>query len=435
MTGAVSASLAAPTAARQGPTAAPPSASLAASASGAVASAAPVGAALAAEPSSISERATVLLVVDDAPAAQRAIEAAAAALGGRVVRASDVEIVVEVPRAARRDLWRAVRALGEARAGTVVIEDVAWAVSDAEAGLRADDERARRLDGIAARGGGVAPGLVVERAREHAAIERAEQAAALRELERRAAFAELTVTLAVKRHAGLPDDGEVRLPFPWLQRLGLGALSDLESRRERGPVLRGFFQIDTGFAIEAPLPDSRLDRDVTTLSVGTALRALSEANPVGVFGGYDLWLGGGLGGFAYDVQTLLGIGVPFGSGFAIGVASGPGLEGLTGVIPLGLTVPIEADVDIEAARGFGLRFWARDGWVIRDARRRGAPHAPFGDEAGAGLDVVLGERGEGAYTRRRQGFTVGLAARETLGTQLYELRLGWRYFESDLSAE
>jgi hypothetical protein len=163
-------------------------------------------------------------------------------------------------------------------------------------------------------------------------------------------------------------------------------------------------------------------------------RALGESGPIGLFGGFDLVLGGG-GGFVYGAQTLLGLGMPFGSSVAIGLSSGPGIDGITGgVIPFGVDFPIELWFTLEIGSFMSATAWFQEGWVLAsDERDDGSEHAPFGDELSGGLTLAFGERDQWSYSSDWSRPLIGFAYRETMDTAIYELRLGWALRELDLS--
>ncbi len=170
-----------------------------------------------------------------------------------------------------------------------------------------------------------------------------------------------------------------------------------------------------------------------TLAFTTSMRVLGEAQPVGVFGGFDLALGGG-GGFLYGLQTVLGVGVPIGSRFAFAVGTGPGFDGITATVPIGVDLPIELYLTWDFSTFMAANAWVRDGWVFAaDERKKGSQNAPFGDELSAGISLALGARDGGHYSQNRFGPRVGFGYREMLDTRVYEITLAFGAHTADFS--
>lgn len=365
------------------------------------------------------------------------IESAAKALGGRVANRSDRLIVVEVPSARRRELVARLAQLGKITRERMGAEDASVALADAESAARAAREAQQRMHDVRPRAQNVGEGLAAER--EIEAAEKAVAAAEARatELRRRGEFARISIQLA----APAPETiAAPVLPFPWLGSLGLSSLHNPEQTedREESLELRAF--VDGAMYVEtsyAPDPEP-LDDTSVLVAGGMSLRALGEANPIGLFGGFDLALGGG-GGFLYELQSVFGVGVPLGSRIAIALGSGPGIDGVTGgVVDFGVPVPIELYVSLDVATWLGVTLWARDGWVLASEERDdGSETALFGDEASAGITLAFAPLAErtsmGPYSEERLGLEIGFGARELLGTRLYELRLGWGGWDADFS--
>jgi hypothetical protein len=224
------------------------------------------------------------------------------------------------------------------------------------------------------------------------------------------------------------------LPFPWLDRLGLTELQNpsgepLETRRVLRSILEANLSLRLGHVADA----ERFGGPTKLGALSLSLRTLGEATPVGVFGGFDLSLGAG-GGFLYGVQTILGLGVPFGRRVAVGIGSGPGVDGTAGVVPAGFTVPIELYVSWDTARWLSTSFWLQDGWVPgNDSRHRGSKSAPFGDELAAGVQLGLSSRSDSYYSEDRVGPIVGFVYREQMDARIFEIRLGLGGHTSDFS--
>jgi len=168
-------------------------------------------------------------------------------------------------------------------------------------------------------------------------------------------------------------------------------------------------------------------------ALGVTLRVVGDPDPVALYGGFDLSLGGS-GGFVYGLQSILGGAVPMGRRVALGVGSGPGIDGITSTIPFGVSFPIEAWLSLDLFKGMAVTARVHDGWVLAaPERENGAPVAPFGDEASAALTFALGTRHGGNYSQNRDGPSFGLAVRQTMGATFYLLNLGFSAHESNFT--
>jgi hypothetical protein len=377
------------------------------------------------------------LEVSEAETATGAIESAVKALGGRVASRSDRQVVVEIPSARRQELVSRLARLGKITRQRIAAEDASIALADAESAARAAREARQRMQDVRPRAQNVGEGLAAEREIETAEKAVAAAGARATELRRRGEVARISIQLAAPSAETIAAPV---LPFPWLGGLGLSSLyhpeetEHYEESLELRAFLDGAMYIETSYA---PDPEP-LDDTSVLVAGGMSMRVLGEANPIGLFGGFDLALGGG-GGFLYELQSLFGVGVPIGSRIAVGLASGPGIDGVTGgVVDFGVPIPIELYLSLDVATWLGVTLWARDGWVLAsDERDDGSETALFGDEASAGITLAFAPLAErtsmGAYSDERLGLEIGFGARELLGTRLYELRLGWGGWDADFS--
>jgi hypothetical protein len=136
----------------------------------------------------------------------------------------------------------------------------------------------------------------------------------------------------------------------------------------------------------------------------------------------------------YRVQTLLGAGVPIGTRVAIGLGTGPGIDGITSAVPFGVRFPIELYVAVDIASFMQASAWVQDGWVlVADERDDGSERALFGDELAAGITLGFGPGDDWGYSRDRAGPRIGFAYRELMDTAIYEISLGFGASELDLS--
>lgn len=362
--------------------------------------------------------------------AKRRVEELLVMAGGRAQVTDARRVVASLPTHAVDGVLERLRALGWLRLGHETSIDLTAAVARAAADLRAAKEaheRTRKLQRLVR---DVASGLALERALEEdqRAVLLAEER--LREVRTRGTRTILDLRISAPSVERVP---EPRLPFPWLDDLGLSRLQDTtayEGRRDRElrAALLGQVLLKGAYA------DGGEADGTTTGAAALSFRTLGESSPaVGLFGGFDLAVGGG-SGFLYDVQALGGLGFPLGQRVIIGVSSGPGIDSIGGAVPFGVSFPVEAMVYWDATRAFDVTVAVENAWVVAsDERQDGSRRALFGDELAASLSVGLGERDDGNYVDDRVGFLVGVGYREAMGSKFYELRLGFGATESSFS--
>ena len=378
----------------------------------------------------LQRQASITLSVEDASAASKEIAGLVVKLGGRVVVDRDRELALDVPTPRYRDFVQRLSSIGELLSERAETVDVSNQIADAAAEERsAEQRRARlaRLDDIAR---GIPEHIIVMRERQQAteAVTRAQKHQ--RDMESRALVTRVSLAFST---TPVEHVGETSLPFPWLGDLGLPKLLDTsDSGRPPSRDLRAI--VDGALGLRGGWARSK-ERYGTkgTLALAMNMRVLGEAQPVGVFGGFDLALGGG-GGFLYGLQTVLGAGVPIGDDFAFALGTGPGVDGITSTVPIGVTLPIELYLTWDFSTFMGANAWVRDGWVFAaDERKKGSTNAPFGDELSAGISFAFGAREGSSYTRNRFGPRLGVGYREMLGTRVYELTLAFGAREADYS--
>jgi hypothetical protein len=169
--------------------------------------------------------ATVHMAVFEAKAAIEATLKLARELGGYLVRRDDQTIIVRVPAAKYREALDAVGKLGDVLHREENAQDVTDEFFDLQ--VRVQNARAlrQRLEQLLAQAKNVEEALMVERAlsRVTEEIERLEgRLKLLREL---VAFS--TITIEFKPRAVDQIQSNIRLPFEWLDQLGLSQLLSL----------------------------------------------------------------------------------------------------------------------------------------------------------------------------------------------------------------
>ena len=373
-----------------------------------------------------------MLLRADARDSAKRIRELTESLGGRLVNTSDSQIALEVPRERYRELVLRLGELGWLRSEQLSTEDVTDAISERAAAARAAALSRDQLGRVTQLAQGTEEHLIVERELEAATDEISQAERQRRELAHRADSVHVAIQLEIP--AVEPIANPV-LPFPWLGELSLERLANTEPPAPQpSRVLRSFFDFTGELRLTHIAHPDRLDGVSKSGAVAFSLRGLGEANPVGFFGGMDLVLGASRG-FVYGTQLLGGIGMPIGRRIGFGLATGPGIDGITSVVPFGVDVPLEFYFSLDVARPLAASAWVRDGWVFGSSERRhGSSHAPFGDELAAGMTLAFGTRdSSSSYTERRGGPIVGFAYREAMDAKLYEIRLGWGGHEADFS--
>ncbi len=372
---------------------------------------------------------SVRLSVESAHAARQGIVRDAGRFG-RLVRESERWVELDVAPEKEAVALRHIKSLGEVRDQRTSTSDLSGQLEQARAALRvarASEERMRRLGATS-----VKDGLELERARRAAQESVEFSEIRVRELEQR------SVTTRIRVQLDAPEGERIepaRLPIPWLETIGPQALNDPSSveerdRRELRNYLDGAFRLEGMHADQA----GELPKNLNVAQAALNMRVLGEATPFGIFGGVDAALGGG-SGFAYELQLMLGAGMPIGERLGIGVASGPGIEGVTSTVPFGVTFPIELNVSWDMSRLLATKLTLRDGWVVAsEDRKQGSELAPFGDELAGALHVVISERDrEGGYSEARDGLEVGFEYRELMGAQAFIVSLGYAGHISDFT--
>ncbi len=370
----------------------------------------------------------LVLVVDDAEVARRRLQQVASQFG-QLRRASGNTVELTVPNARVDAAIVAIDAVGEVTSQNVETKDISLQTEKFRATVRAakaTEARLARLQGV-----DVTENLQVERARQQATqqVERFQNA--LRALERKATETAIRIQLQAPPVETLTPP---KLPFPWLKTLGPQQLFNAEPQTHYVRELRNY--LDGAMRLQGVHAPQRgeLSDDLDVLNAVFTVRALGEATPVGVFGGFDMHLGGGTG-FSYGAQLLGGVGFPIGQRIGIGVGIGPGVDGVTSRVPIGFMLPIEMEVSLDISYLLAAKIRIRDGWVFGpEERDNGSETAPFGDELSAALHfVVAGRDREGGYSEARDGFEFGAEYREFMGARAYLLTFGYAGHISDFS--
>jgi hypothetical protein len=352
-------------------------------------------------------------------------------VGGRLLATEGERATAEIPRARFGEAMERLAALGDVEQRSVEARDLQLAQRATTAQLTSAREALERLRSLAQRPGGVEERLMVEREREAAELRVAALERELGRLEQQAA--RIRIHIELRRPT---SDREARLPFPWLDALGLERLRTIdfqvEPRDDR--VLRVAATggvLLSGFHVEDP---DQLGGTANALALTGTIRYMGEANPVGLVGGYDVALGAG-GGFLYGLRFMGGLGAPFGKRFHVLLTTGLSADGITGDrIPFGVSMPLELHAGFDWGASLYTAVWTRPAWVLgSDARQNGSASTLFGDEMSSALFTVWGNPDDGQLEYVSTGLGAGFVYTELLDTRVYELRIGWGAMRADYS--
>jgi hypothetical protein len=144
-------------------------------------------------------------------------------LGGFLAKRDDRSVTIRVPAARFDEAVRRIEGVGDVLHRNVQAEDVTEEFRDLEIRLSSARAVQKRLSELLARAVKVEESIAIERELDRVSgeIERVE--GRMKFLRDRAAFSTITVTFDAKPREQV-GGGQVRLPVPWLQNLGLRRL-------------------------------------------------------------------------------------------------------------------------------------------------------------------------------------------------------------------
>jgi len=170
-------------------------------------------------------RATINLAVFEARKSIDEVEALAKSLGGYLVQRSDASIVVRVPAKTFDSALETVSKVGDELHRQVQVQDVTAEFRDMQIRLKNLQAVRTRLAALLDRAKTVEEALRVERELERVAGNIESIKGKLKFFSELIAFSTITVNFQARPAESISSD--VNLPFPWLNRLGLGRLLDL----------------------------------------------------------------------------------------------------------------------------------------------------------------------------------------------------------------
>jgi hypothetical protein len=170
--------------------------------------------------------AQLTMAVFDVAPGLKAIEVLARELGGFMGKRTNDAITVRVPVARFQEALDRLESIGDITARDIDAEDVTEAYLDLEVRLKSARAVRERLEHLLARASEVKESIAIERELERVVGEIERLEGRLRYLRERAQFSTISVTFAARPREVVARDA-FRLPFPWLDQLGLARLLEL----------------------------------------------------------------------------------------------------------------------------------------------------------------------------------------------------------------
>lgn len=155
-----------------------------------------------------------------------AVEKLAKDRGGYLVSREDNRITVRVPTAQFDAALAALGKLGDVLQRNVSVQDVTDLYFDLETRMKNLEVVRKRLDELLAKANTVTEALAVQRELERVNGELERLKGKLKLIRELVAFSTITVDFQPRNSEHI--DNRVRLPFPWMDRLGLGDLMRLD---------------------------------------------------------------------------------------------------------------------------------------------------------------------------------------------------------------
>lgn len=183
--------------------------------------------------------------------------------------------------------------------------------------------------------------------------------------------------------------------------------------------------VQIGHAVHVPEDPSRVGG---VPGIGTFML---RGNALAYDGGFgasslNLELGAGVkGGFAYDIDLLLGPGTWIGERVGVAATGGLAIGSVYHRIPFAFRVPVQLTVAVHPVGGLFLNLWARGEWVTGEesVRQSGSTSLPFTDELRLGIDSWIGTSVAGKTDNL--ALSVGVGYAELMGTRFATARIAF----------
>jgi hypothetical protein len=170
--------------------------------------------------------ANLTMAVFDVNPGLKAVETAARELGGFLARQTNNTITVRIPAARFHEALARMEKLGDVTARDIQAEDVTAEYLDLELRIKSARSVRERLEQLLGRASKVEESIAIEREMERVMAEIERMEGRLKYLRDRAQFSTISVTFAARPKELVAKD-TFKLPFPWLDQLGLGRLLEL----------------------------------------------------------------------------------------------------------------------------------------------------------------------------------------------------------------
>ena len=158
---------------------------------------------------------------------QAKIEALVATMGGFLAQKTNDAITVRVPAPRFHEAIAGIEKIGDVTRRNISAEDVSQEFFDLEVRIKSARAVRERLEHLLGRAVKVEDALGIERELDRVVAEIERLEGRLKFLQGKAQYSTITVTFAAQPKE-IVTKGRFKLPFPWLDELGLSRLLDLE---------------------------------------------------------------------------------------------------------------------------------------------------------------------------------------------------------------
>lgn len=172
--------------------------------------------------------AQITMAIYEVEKALAQVEATGRDSGGFLARRTDREIVIRVPTEKFFDVLKKLEGMGDLLHKNVQVEDVTEQYLDVALRLKNARDVRDRMAQLLAQAKTVEESLKVEQQLERLSAEIERLEGRMKYLRDRVRFSTITVSFQPMQVSDLQRDKVFRLPFPWLQQLGLGRLLNLQ---------------------------------------------------------------------------------------------------------------------------------------------------------------------------------------------------------------
>jgi hypothetical protein len=171
--------------------------------------------------------ATLTMAIFEVVPAQAKIEELIQSLGGFLAQKTNNSLTVRIPVAGFREALAGIEKIGDVTRRDISAEDVSQEFFDLEVRIKSARAVRERLEHLLARAVKVEDALGIERELDRVVAELEHLEGRLKFLQGKAQYSTVTVNFAAQPKE-VVTKGTFKLPFPWLDDLGLSRLLDLE---------------------------------------------------------------------------------------------------------------------------------------------------------------------------------------------------------------